>query len=172
MTARRLTYKLNDDEKLKYTHIVTHDEGTTGKGYGHCYILIKHPKQNWGFHLIWMYLGGELRSASAAMPVTLGRHKITEFGQQVIGTFHLVMARDHGDEHILGNIPALEKKVREWNMPWLGIESMNGILNAASLKMWDLDVSIVEQSMIPPDVLSDYRIIFRKEFLDNPKPRV
>jgi hypothetical protein len=159
---------VRQNSKIKYTHIVTTDPKTVG--YGSNFVLIKHPKQIWGFHLVWVNVGGEVRSATAAMPVTLGRFKEFEFGDKFLGTFRTVLERVTGVEHVLGNTrllaarPEWGTQLREYNPEWGGYDTVNALLYIAYEKMWDLDINIVQITEVPDDVRHDYEMIFEQEF--------
>jgi hypothetical protein len=159
---------VRQNSKIKYTHIITTDPKTVG--YGSNFILIKHPKQIWGFHLVWVNIGGEVRSATAAMPVTLGRLKEFEFGDRFLGTFRSVLERVTGVEHVLGNTKLLRAQpewgsaLRDYNPDWSGYDTVNALLYIAYSKMWDLDVQVVEKTDVPADVWKDYEMIFENEF--------
>jgi hypothetical protein len=148
-----------NEEDLKYIYIVTHDDSP--RGYASSYILIHHPKQLWGFHLLWLQIDGELKSATSAMPITLGRHKETDFGQKFLETFSLVLERNTGDSQVLGKIPEMQKQPG-----WKGIGTINAILCFVYEKMWDLGVKVTEFKDIPSDVIRDYRQILKA----TPKP--
>jgi hypothetical protein len=151
--------KLN--KKVLYTNIVTTDKQT--QGYGSNFVLIKHPKQLWGFHILWLSIDGGVQSATMATPVTLGNIKIGEYGQVFLDRFTLILERITEVPNILGNTPQLDQKLTR-ETGWSAQNTINSLLQMVYTKMWDLDVRVTPFNEIPIDVVEDLRRICADEF--------
>jgi hypothetical protein len=170
LDSPRVTYSVRSNSNAKHTHIVTADDGTVGYGSG--FVLIKYEESFWGFHAVWLNVNGKVRGSTMGTPVTLGHHKIHEFGQKFLSTFTAVMERITRVPHALGDV----ESIRNFTPEDMDITTaINYLLHAAYLKMWDLDIRPMRFQDIPKPVQNNYKIIFNKEYGDtlvSPEPLV
>jgi hypothetical protein len=144
--------------KYKYGILITNDEITPG--YISSFIVVK-SQPLWGFHIVWVRVQGEFRSATAGHRIVSTKYDIVDYGTQFLKTFNLTIERRSKIEHFLGHMGLLGGHPK-----WSEKELLNILLMDVYGQMWDLDVEIAKFEEVPEDVVADFHAFVDEQFGD------